>query len=65
MTALVKEVEGWKKVYKRPFSKAKLKCMKDYVKPCFRKNDPDQVILHLGHSELNSEILRERIAKSV
>ena len=39
--------------------------MKDYVKPCFRKNDPDQVILHLGNSELNSEILRDRIAKSV
>ena len=44
--SMVKHVEGWKlkksidknhNVYVRSFSGAKVKCMKDYVKPCIRE----------------------------
>ena len=39
--------------------------MKDSAKPCIRENDPDHVILHVGTNEPNSELLPERIAKSI
>ena len=54
---MVKHVEGWKvtksiktdmKVYVRSFLGAKVKCMKDYVKPCLREKD--------GLNGLNSEL---------
>ena len=46
---MVKHVEGWKlkkpidqnHVYVRSFSGAKVKFMKDYVKPCIREKNPD------------------------
>ena len=70
--SMVKHVEGWQlskstnqKVYERSFTGAKVKCMKDYVKPCIRENDPDHVIMHVGTNEMNSELPPERIAKSV
>ena len=70
--SMVKHVEGWQlskstyqKVYVRSFTGAKVKCMKDYVKPCIRENDPDHVIMHVGTNEMNSEPPPERIAKSV
>ena len=53
------------KIYVRSFPGAKVKCMKNYVKACIRENDPDHVILHVGTNELNSELLPERIAKSI
>ena len=71
---MVKHVEGWKSmksidknhnVYVRNFSGAKVKCMKDYVKPCIREKNPDYVIFHVGTNELNSELPPERIAKSI
>ena len=71
---MVKHVEGWKlmksidknhNVYVRNFSGAKVKCMKDYVKPCIREKNPDYVIFHVGTNELNSELPPERIAKSI
>ena len=72
--SMVKHVEGWKvtksintdmKVYVRSFSGAKVKCMKDYVKPCLQENDPKNVILHVGTNYLYSELHPERIAKSI
>ena len=50
--------------YVRSFSGAKVKCMKDYVKPCIREKNPDYVIFHIGTNELNSELPPKRIAKS-
>ena len=68
--SMVKHVEGWQlskstnqKVYERSFTGAKVKCMKDYVKPCIQENDPDRVIMHVGTNEMNSELPPERIAK--
>ena len=70
--SMVKHVEGWQlskstnqKVYVRSFTGAKVKCMKDYVKPCIRENDQDHVIIHVGTNQMNSELPPERIAKSV
>ena len=70
--SMVKHVEGWQlskstnqKVYVRSFTGAKVKCMKDYVKPCIREDDPDHVIMHVGTNEMNSVLPPERIAKSV
>ena len=60
--------EGWKlkksidkdhNVYARSFSDAKVKCMKDYVKPCICEENPDYLSLHVGANELNSDHLRE------
>ena len=66
---MVKHVEGWQllkstnqNVYVRSFTGVKVKCMKDYVKPCIRENDPDHVIMHVGTNEMNSELPPERIA---
>ena len=70
--SIVKHVEGWKlknslgnnhNVYVRSFPGAKVKCMKDYVKPCTRENNPEYVILYVETP--NSELTPERIAKLV
>ena len=58
---MVKQVEGWKLIIVRSFPKAKVKCMKGYVKPCIRENDADHVILHVGTSK--QKLNRERIAR--
>ena len=70
--SMVEHVEGWQlskltnqKVYVRSFTGAKVKRMKDYVKPRIRENDPDHVIMHVGTNEMNSELPPERIEKSV
>ena len=51
-------------VYVRHFSGAwkKVKCMKDYVKPCIPEKNPDYVIFHVETNELNFELPPERIA---
>ena len=66
---MMKHVKGWKlskftgkdhNVYVRSFSEAKSKCMKDYGKPCICEKNSDNLILHVGTNELNSELpLRE------
>ena len=70
---MVKHVEGWRlkksidknhNVYVKHFSGAKVKCMKDYIKPSIREKNPDYVIFHDGTNELNSELPPERMAKS-
>ena len=47
--SMVKHVQGWditkridykRKVYVRHFSRSKADCMKDYMKPCIRENNP-------------------------
>ena len=59
--SMVKHVQGWditnrigikRKVYVRQFSGSKVDCMKDYMKPCIRENNPDHLIFHL--MEVNS-----------
>ena len=60
-----KSIDQNHNVYVRSFYGAKVKCMKDYVKPCILEKKPDYVIFHVGTNELNSELPPERIAKSI
>ena len=71
---MVKEEEGWKlkkfieneqNAYARSFSRAKVKYMKNYVRPCIREKNPDYAILHVRTHELNSDLPPERIAKPI
>ena len=39
--------------------------MKDYVKPCIRKKNPNYLILHVRTTELNPKLPPGRIAKSI
>ena len=39
--------------------------MKNYVKPGICEKNSDYLILQVGANELNSELLPERIAKSI
>ena len=39
--------------------------MKDYIKPCIRKNSPGHVIIQLGPDDLDSIRQAEMIAKSI
>ena len=52
-------------IYVRSFSGAKVRSMKDYVKPCVRDGNPDHLILPVGTIDLNSENNPERVAKSI
>ena len=56
---MVKHVYGWEisnqlekkhKVHVRSFSSAKVKCMKDYIKPCIREEQPDTSFYTLGQT---------------
>ena len=60
---LKKSIDKDHNVYLRSFSGAKVKCMKDYVKPCICQKNLDYLILHVGTNELNATLLPERIAK--
>ena len=70
--SIVKHVNGWEiakklpncKVYAKSFSSAKVRCMKDYLKPSLRQN-PDHVVLHVGTNDLDSDKDPELIAKSI
>ena len=52
------------KVYAKSFSGAKVRCMKDYLKPSLRQNR-DHVVLHVGTNDLDSDKDPELIAKSI
>ena len=70
--SVIKHVNGydiaWKpnicKVFLKRFSGAKVRCLKDHMKPSLRKN-PDHFVLHIGTNDLNSDRSPELIAKSI
>ena len=49
----------------RPFSSAKVRCMYDHLKPKIRYVNTDNIILHVGTNELNSEKTSSQIARSI
>ena len=51
-------------IYVRSFSGAKVRSMKDYVKPCIRDENPDHKIMYVGTNDLYFENNSERGAKS-
>ena len=70
--SIVKHIRGWEikkldnkqKVYGRSFSGSKVSCMKDYVKPLIRENNPDH-IFHVGTNDVPSEKTPQVIAQSI
>ena len=53
------------KVFVRSFSCAKTTCMRDYVKPCLRENNPEHVVLHMGTNNLPLVKHADYIARSI
>ena len=49
----------------RSFPGAKVRCLLDYVKPTMRDLNPNQIILHVGTNDLNSEKTSSQIANSI
>ena len=49
----------------RSFSGAKVRCLHDYAKPTMRGFNPNQIILHVGTNDLNSEETSSQIANSI
>ena len=70
--SVLKHVEGYEiskslencKTYVKSFSGAKIRDMQDYVKPTIREN-PAQIILHVGTNDLASNKHPEQIAESI
>ena len=70
--SIIKHVSSWGiavkskkcKLFVKGFSWAKVRCLKDNMKPSVRKN-PDHFILHIGTNDLNSDKSPELIAKSL
>ena len=52
------------KTYLTSFSGAEIRDMQDYVKPTLREN-PDQIIVHVGTNDLASNKRPKHIAKSI
>ena len=70
--SILKHVQGYEiskslencKTYVKSFSGAKIRDMQDYVKPTLREN-PDQIIVHVGTNDLASNKRPEQIAESI
>ena len=71
--SIVKHIQGWEitkkldnkqKVYVRQFSGSKVTCMKYYVKPSIRENNPDHIIFHVGTNDVSIEKTSQVIAQS-
>ena len=52
------------KVFAKRFSGAKVRCLKDHMKPSLCEN-PNHFVLHIGKNDLNSNKSLELIAKSI
>ena len=49
---ITKKLEHKHKVYTRQFAGSKGICINDYVKPCIRENNPNQIIFHVGTNDI-------------
>ena len=62
---LTKNIKHKFLVKARPFSLAKTRCMYDHAKPTIRELNPEDIILHVGTNDLNSEKSASQISKSI
>ena len=70
--SMIKNLKGWEmskklknaNVYEKHFAVAKVRCMKDHIKPSLRKK-PDHIVLHVGTNDLVSDRPPDLIAKSI
>ena len=49
----------------RQFSGSKVSCIKDYVKPSIRENNPDHIIFHGGTNDVLCERTPQVITQSI
>ena len=72
--SMVEHVQGWditerkdskRKVYMRQFSGSKIDCIKDYMKPCIRRNNQDHLIFHVGTNDVPSNKKAKCVAESI
>ena len=49
----------------RQFSGYEVSCMKDYLKPSIRENNPDHIIFHVGTNDIPPEKTPQVIAQSI
>ena len=49
----------------RPFSSAKTRCISDHAKPTIRELNPEDIFLHVGTNDINSEKKASQISKSI
>ena len=69
---MIKNLKGWEmskklknvNVYVRHFAGAKVRCMKDHIKPTLREKR-DHIVLHLDTNDLVSDWVPDLIAKSI
>lgn len=64
--SIIQRLPGWKlsklqKVVVKSFSGATVQDMEDYIKP-ITKNEPDNIILHIGTNNLKSQETPRQIA---
>ena len=65
---MIKNLKGWEmskkfknaNVYVRHFAGAKVRCMKDHIKPQLRKK-PDHIVLNMGTNDLVSDLFNREI----
>ena len=70
--SMIKNLKSWEmskriknaNVCVRAFTGAKVRCMKDHLKPSLRES-PDHFILHVGTNDLDSDRPPDLIAKSI
>ena len=71
--SIVKHIQSWditkklgnnQKVYVRQVSGSKVSCMKDYVTPSIRENNPDHITFQVGTNDVPSEKTPQVIAQS-
>ena len=62
---LTKKVKHRGIVKVRPFTTVKVSCLQDHVKPTIRDVNTQQIILHLGTNDLQTEQTARQITKSV
>ena len=70
--SILKHLQGYEiskslencKTYVKSFLGAKIRDMQDYVKPALREN-PNQIIIHVGTNDLTSNKRPEQIAESI
>ena len=49
----------------RQISDSKVSCLKDYVKPSIRENNPDNIMFHVGTNDVPFEKSPHAVAQSI
>ena len=55
LMVLTKNIKHKFLVNVRPFSSAKTRCISDHAKPTIRELNPEDIFLHVGTNDINSE----------